>query len=349
MAAVATLAALGLFAAWTSPARADSGSYTVRNLVSDVPGTAEHTDPNLVNAWGLAFNQFGFAWVADNGTGVSTLYDGDGNPQSLIVQIPGGNPTGIVYNGSPTDFIVSRGGVSGPAAFIFATEAGIISAWAPAVDRTHAIPVVDNSGTGAIYKGLALAGDGTRFLVYATDFHNRRVDVFDTHFAPVTLPGGFADSSIPSTYGPFGIQNLGVAIYVTYAKRDSEGEDDVAGRGLGIVNAFTASGTLIRQIARGGPLNSPWGLAIAPTNFGVFSNRLLIGNFGDGTINAYDLVTGRFQGQLSGADRRPIIIPGLWGIAFGNGLLNQPTDVLFFAAGPGDEQHGLYGRIAPQP
>jgi len=338
---------LGATIAGAPAAMAASPAYQVRNLVSDVSGAAEHTDPNLVNGWGVAFNPFGFVWVAANGTGVATLYDGAGNPQSLVVSIPGGRPTGIVFNGS-NDFVVSKGGVSGPARFIFATEAGIIAAWAPNVDLTHAITVVDNSESGAIYKGLALGSDGTRFLIYATDFHNRRIDVFDKAFSPVSLPGGFADS-IPDKFGPFGIQNLGGSIYVTYAKQDEDREDDVPGRGEGIVNVFTAGGNFVRRIAKGGPLNAPWGLAIAPADFGGFSNTLLIGNFGDGTINVFDLSRGRFVGQLSTPDRNPITIPGLWGLAFGNGLFGQPTNVLFFAAGPEDEAHGLYGRIDALP
>jgi uncharacterized protein (TIGR03118 family) len=310
--------ALGAMIAGAPAAMAASPAYQVRNLVSDVPGAAEHTDPNLVNGWGVAFNPFGVVWVADNGTGVASLYDGVGNPQSLVVSIPGGRPTGIVFNGS-NDFVVSKGGVSGPARFIFATEGGTIAAWAPNVDPTHAITVVPASG--AIYKGLALGGDGTRFLIYATDFHNGKIDVFDKAFSPVSLPGGFADS-IPDTFAPFGIQNLGGSIYVTYAKQDKDREDEVHGRGEGIVNVFTAGGNLVRRIAKGGPLNAPWGLAIAPADFGGFSNTLLIGNF---------------------------TIPGLWGLAFGNGLLGQPTNVLFFAAGPNDEADGLFGRIDALP
>jgi uncharacterized protein (TIGR03118 family) len=336
---------LGAMIAGAPAAMAASPAYQVRNLVSDVPGAAEHTDPNLVNGWGVAFNPFGFVRVADNGTGVATLYDGDGNPQSLVVSIPGGRPTGIVFNGS-NDFVVSKGTLSGPARFIFATEGGTIAAWAPNVDPTHAITVVPASG--AIYKGLALGGDGTRFLIYATDFHNGKIDVFDKTFSPVSLPGGFADS-IPDTFAPFGIQNLGGSIYVTYAKQDKDREDDVKGRGEGIVNVFTAGGKLVRRIAKGGPLNAPWGLAIAPADFGGFSNMLLIGNFGDGTINVFDLSRGRFVGQLSTSDSQPITIPGLWGIAFGNGLFGQPTNALFFAAGPEDEAHGLYGRIDALP
>ena len=339
--------ALGPMIAGAPAAMAGSPAYQVRNLVSDVAGAAEHRDPNLVNGWGVAFNPFGFVWVADNGTGVASLYDGAGNPQSLVVSIPGGSPTGIVFNGS-NDFVVSKSGVSGPARFIFATEAGIIAAWAPNVDLTHAITVVDNSASGAIYKGLTLGGDGTRFLIYATDFHNGKIDVFDKAFSPVNLAGGFADS-IPDTFAPFGIQNLGGSIYVTYAKQDKDRKDELHGRGEGIVNVFTAGGNLVRRIAKGGPLNAPWGLAIAPADFGGFSNTLLIGNFGDGTINVFDLSRGRFVGQLSTADRGPITIPGLWGLAFGNGLLDQPTNVLFFAAGPDDEAHGLFGRIDPLP
>ena len=343
------VAALGVLVFGTRPSFADErdrGAYQVRNLVSDVAGVAEHTDPNLVNGWGIAFNQFGPVWVADNGTGLSTLYDGDGNPQSLVVAIPGGKPTGIVFNGSG-DFVVTKGGVSGPARFIFATENGTIAAWAPAVDPTNAILVADNSSSGTIYKGLTLGADGTRLLLYATDFHNRKVDVFDKAFSPVTLPGGFVDESLPDNYGPFGIQNLGGSIYVTYAKQDAEAVDEVAGRGNGIVEVFGGNGSLVRRVFRGGPLNAPWGLALAPADFGAFANRLLVGNFGDGAINAFDPDSGRFVGRLSLPDRTPIRIPGLWAITFGNGLRNQPTNVLFFAAGPDDETHGLYGRIAP--
>ncbi len=342
-------AALSAVTAGMHPALAGDPAYQVRNLVADEAGAAEHTDKNLVNGWGVAFNPFGFVWVAANGTGVATLYDGNGNANPLVVSIPGGKPTGIVFNGSANDFKVSKGTASAAAAFIFATENGIIAGWSPTVDRNNAIAVVDNSASGAIYKGLALGSDGTRFLLYATDFHNGKVDVFDTNFHPVTVSGGFSDKTVPSDFAPFGIQNLGGSIYITYAKQDEDREDDVAGKGLGMVNAFTASGSLIRRIGKGAPLNAPWGLAIAPADFGGFANTLLIGNFGDGLINVYDLTKGKFVGQLSTADRNPIVIPGLWGIAFGNGLLNQPTSTLFFAAGPDDENHGLYGRIDPVP
>ncbi len=318
--------------------------YQQTNLVSDVPGMAAHTDPNLVNAWGIAFNPNAFAWVADNHTGVATLYDGLGNSPPLVVTIPTGSPTGIVFNGSP-DFVVTGVAASGPGLFIFASESGAISAWAPNVDFTNAILVADNSASGAIYKGLALAANGNGHFLYATDFHNGKIDVFDKDFHLATLPGSFADPAIPPGFAPFGIQNLQGAIYVTYAKQDADKVDDVAGKGLGFVNVFDANGHLIRRVVSRGKLNAPWGLAIAPADFGKFSNRLLVGNFGDGIINAYDAATGAFRGQLCGPDGRRLAIDGLWGISFGNGLLDQPTNVLFFAAGPDDENHGLYGRI----
>lgn len=323
---------------------ADSG-YQQHNLVSNIQGNAANTDKNLVNAWGIAFNPNGFVWVANNGTGTSTLYDGNGVPQSLIVTIPstGGSPTGIVFNSSSQDFVVSQAGKSGPSSFIFATEGGAIAGWAPNVDLTHAVLVVPASG--AIYKGLALAANGGSHFIYATDFHNNRIDVFDKDFKQVTLSGSFSDPSIPAGFAPFGIQNLNGDLYVTYAQQDGDAEDDVAGSGLGFVNVFDANGQLIRHVASRGKLNAPWGLALAPANFGKFSNRLLVGNFGDGTINAYDVATGKFIGQLSQSNGKPLRIEGLWGLSFGNGIQSQATNVLFFTAGPDDEANGLYGRI----
>ena len=339
---------------------ADGHFYQQHNLVSDGFVPAEHTDPHLVNGWGVAFNPFGPVWVADNGTGVSTLYDGAGKLVSLVVQIPspgnangGGNPTGIVFNGSG-GFIVSRGGVSGPSRFIFATEDGVIAGWAPNLEvpiSTHAVRAVDNSvATGAVYKGLALSAGGVGSLLYAADFHNAKIDVFDSAFKPVTLPiGAFTDPTIPMGFAPFGIQAIGGDIYVAYAKQNAAKHDDVAGKGFGFVNVFDPNGHLIRRVASRGKLNAPWGMTLAPAGFGKFSNRLLIGNFGDGRINAYDLATGQFVGRLKASDRRPIQIDGLWGITFGNGFVNAPVNTLFFAAGPGEEQHGLYGRLDVEP
>jgi uncharacterized protein (TIGR03118 family) len=337
----------------SSLAQAEGNFYRQHNLVSDGFVAADNTDPNLVNGWGIAFNPFGPVWVADNGTGVSTLYDGAGKPQPLVVQIPppanatgNGKPTGIVFNGS-TGFTVSQGGVSGPSRFIFATEDGAIAGWAPNVDATHAIRVVDNStASGAVYKGLALSAGGSGALLYAADFHNNRIDVFDSSFKAVTLSAGaFSDPGLPSGFAPFGIQAINGDIYVAYAKQDDAKHDDVPGQGLGYVSVFDPNGKLIRRVVSQGALNAPWGMVLAPAGFGAFSNRLLVGNFGDGTINAYDLATGDFVGTLMDSNQKPIQISGLWGIAFGNGFASQPVNTLFFAAGPGDEQHGLYGRI----
>jgi uncharacterized protein (TIGR03118 family) len=350
---LATALGMLVIAAATAGCASD-GFYRQRNLVSDtltIP--AEHHDPQLVNSWGIAFNPFGFVWVADNGTGVATLYDGNGVKQSLVVTIPGtmpgvtGRPTGIVFYGGPA-FVVSRGKVSAPARFLFASEDGGIAGWAPTVAPTEAIRVVDNSGRRAIYKGLALSANGTGPLLYATDFHNARVDVFDGSFNPVTLPGTpFDDPGIPAGFAPFGIQAINGDIYVSYAKQDEDAEDDVAGPGFGFVNVFDPNGRFLRRLISRGELNSPWGMALAPEGFGRFGARLLVGNFGDGAINAFDIATGKFVGQLKGVHHRPIRIDGLWGIAFGNGLQDQPVDTLFFASGPDDEAHGLYGRLDP--
>ena len=274
----------------TTPALAAS-QYHQRNLVSDGGVPAAHVDHNLVNGWGVAFNPYAFAWVAAADGMVSTLYDGNGNVQPLVVQIPtptmsvGGNPTGIVFNGS-NNFVGTRGTLSGPARFIFATEQGVIAAWSPTVDATHAIRMVDRSSTGASYKGLAISGSEITQLIYAADFHNARIDAFDQNFHAAALPGNFTDPNLPAGYAPFGIQAIGGDIYVTYAKQDAAKEDEVAGPGLGVVDVYTPNGRFIRRIAAGGALNAPWGIALAPAGFGDFSNRELVGNVGDGHINA---------------------------------------------------------------
>lgn len=322
--------------------------YRVKNLVSDGSVAADHVDRNLVNGWGLAFNPAGVVWVADNGTGEATLYDGQGNPQTLVVKIPAaaenpGRPTGIVFNSTGQFAVQKAGATAAPALFIFASEDGVISGWAPSVDPNNAILAVNNPE--AIYKGLALAANSDGNFLYATDFHNAKIDVYDRNFQPVKLSGSFQDPGIPQGFAPFGIQNLNGNLYVTYAQQDEDAEDDVKGSGLGFVDVFDANGILIRRVASRGPLNAPWGMALAPVDFGRFSNRLLIGNFGDGMINAYDAATGEFLDQLRDDSGEPIRIDGLWGMAFGNGIQGQPTNVLFFAAGPNDEEGGLYGRI----
>jgi uncharacterized protein (TIGR03118 family) len=332
---------------------AAGSSYQQHSLVADKSGPADHTDSSLINAWGIAFHPDGFAWVADNGTGEATAYDGLGNKKvEITIPPPAGSlgtaaPTGIVFNDS-SDFVVTGNDVSGPSAFIFATEDGTISGWNSDIDAAHAVLAVDNSSTGAVYKGIAIAANGTDRFLYATDFHNNKIDVFDKDFRPTTLSCSFVDHRMPAGFAPFGIHNVRGNLYVTYAKQDAVRHDDVAGKGLGVVDVYNANGCLIRRMITRGQLNAPWGIAVAPTDFGKFSNTLLISNFGDGLINAYDMVSGHFQGALREAKGKPLGIDGLWGIAFGNGVNNQPINALFFAAGPNDESDGLFGQLEAQ-
>jgi uncharacterized protein (TIGR03118 family) len=327
-----------------------ASAFATRALVADSGTGAEHTDPRLVNAWGIAFNPTGFVWVANNGSATSTLYDGNGVPQTLVVAIPPGSagpssPTGIVFNSGAT-FQVTQNGVSGGSAFIFASENGTLSGWSPAVNRTNAIVAVDTGAGGAVYKGLATATFSGASYLYAADFRNGRIDVYDSTWNRVTLPGGgFTDPGLPAGYAPFGIQAIGGRIYVAYAQHAAGSADETKGSGLGIVDVFDAGGALMKRLVTGGALNAPWGLAMAPANFGGASNLLLVANFGDGKINAYKADTGAFAGTLSRAGGAPIVIDGLWGIAFGPGVNSQPTNTLFYTAGPGDEAHGIYGRI----
>jgi uncharacterized protein (TIGR03118 family) len=348
-AVVSGVALTGLVACGGGSGSINTQSFTATTLVSDGAVSAPHTDPNLKNAWGIAFNPKGFFWVADNGTSVATLYDGNGVPQSLVVSIPNGtsgtaNPTGIVFNGT-TDFTVTQGGKTGVGAFIFSGEGGTITAWAPAVAPTNAIVMFDDGSGGAVYKGLALASNGTANFLYATDFHNNKIDVFDKNFAKVAMSGNFQDAALPVGFAPFGIQAIGGKLFVTYAKQDAVAHDNVDGAGLGFVDVFDTGGKLLQRFASAGPLNAPWGVAQAPGNFGRFSGDILIGNFGDGTINAFDPASGQSLGTVNLSNGTKFVQSGLWGIAFGNGLDNQPTNTLFFAAGPNDEADGVYGRI----
>jgi uncharacterized protein (TIGR03118 family) len=335
--------------------------YLATNLVSDQPGVAVQTDSDLKNSWGIAFNPAGFAWVANNHIGKSTLYDGIGNKNSLIVGIPdatgtvgAGAATGIVFSGG-SDFVVTQGPDTGPARFIFASEDGVISAWAPNVPSpppaTVAHVVANPPNNNAIYKGLALGTSGGNDFLYATDFHNGRIDVYNSSFGFTSLAGNFTDPNIPAGFAPFGIQNISGQLFVTYAKQDDAAEDDVSGLGNGFVDIYDTSGNLVKRLISQGALNSPWGLAKAPANFGAFSNDLLVGNFGDGLIHAYDPSTGAPLGTLSDNNSVPIAKEGLWALQFGNGLLSQPTNTLFFSSGPGVEEHGVYGRIdvVPEP
>ncbi|GAA0744583.1 TIGR03118 family protein [Ideonella azotifigens] len=346
-----TMTALAALCTLALAGTAQAAGYAVHKLVSDGAVSTPHADAHLKNTWGVAFNPFGYVWVANNHDGSSTLYDGNGVPQSLVVSVPAasgsgiGSPTGIIYNGS-SDFIVGNGTLTGASRFLFASEDGAITGWAPNVDQGHALIAVTKPG--AIYKGIAQAATGTANQLYATDFHNNRVDVYDKAFAPVTTSGGFVDPALPKHYAPFGIQNINGNLYVSYARQDADAEDDVAGKGKGFVNVFNADGKLLRHLVAKEGLNAPWGMAMAPANFGELSNRLLVANFGDGTISAYDIATGAFIGQLSASSGQPLKIPGLWGIQFGNGLQSQPTNTLFFSAGPNDEADGVYGAITPK-
>src|SRR5439155_4920508 len=235
-----------------------------------------------------------------------------------------------------TDFLIAGAGTA--ARFLWATEDGGIAAWAGGTSATIKFAATD----GAVYKGLAMAGDGgSHFRIYAADFHNGKIDVIDFSFTKKTVPGGFADPTLPAGFHPFNILNIQANLYVAYALKQADGDDEVAGSGLGFVDVFDANGFLLRRVASGGKLNAPWGMALAPAGFGKFSNHLLIGNFGDGTINAYDLTKYKFAGQLRSSSGGVLKVDGLWGIAFGNGVHNQSTNTLFFAAGPDDEAHGL--------
>jgi uncharacterized protein (TIGR03118 family) len=354
---IASMAAVAALSGLASCGGSDNGPTATRfkstMLVSDGAVAAAHTDPNLKNAWGVAFNPKGFVWVANNGTQTATLYDGNGVVQSLVVAIPAtasgpASPTGIVFNGSTTDFMVSQAGKTGAAAFIFVGEGGSVTAWSPAVDLTHAITVSDSSAAGAVYKGLAIATASTGQRLYATDFHNNRIDVFDNAFQKVTLAGAFQDSQIPGNFAPFGIQAIAQKLYVTYAQQDADAHDDVAGAGLGFVDVFDTDGHLLQRLDHVSQLNAPWGVTQAPGNFGTLSNDILIGNFGDGTIQAFDPTSGKLVGTVTNPDGSTFAQSGLWGLAFGNGLNAQPTNTLFFAAGPNDEADGVYGRLDMQ-
>jgi uncharacterized protein (TIGR03118 family) len=330
-------------------------NYQEQKLVSDISGFANNFDPNLVNPWGMSSSATSPFWVSDNRTGLATLYNGSGQPfpvgSPLVVTIPppaGGTspsaPTGQVFNGG-SSFEVGPGQ---PARFIFATEDGTISGWA---GLTNAILKVDNSASGAVYKGLAIGNIGAGDFLYATNFHAGTIDVFNSTFGPATLAGSFTDPNIPSGFAPFNIQNLGGKLYVTYAKQDATGHDDVPGPGNGFVDVFDLNGNLLMRLISNGPLNSPWGLALAPGDFGDFSNDLLVGNFGDGKINAFDPTTGLLLGTMLDENGNPIVTEGLWGLKFGNGGNGGDSHTLYFTAGiPGDgavEDHGLFGSLKP--
>jgi len=355
------LAALGLGLAVSAAVVADPGNYVVHNLVSNQAGVADHQDGNLQNAWGIVSGPTTPIWVSDNSSGVSTVYDGQGNAiltgsplAPLVVTIPGGFPTGITFNPSASDFLISCGSpaTSAAATFLWATENGNIAAWRGGVGgcgSTAVIPPTTAVPNG-VYKGIAIAGDGNMdFRLFAADLFNGKIQVFDHNFMPTTVPGGFVDPNLPPGFSPFNILSLQGNLYVAYAFHVAGDHDETPGAGLGIVDVFDADGFLIERVATGGKLNAPWGMAIAPADFGKFSGMLLVGNFGDGTINAFDTKNNTFAGQLRTGNGQVLMIDGLWGIAFGNNFRSQPANTLFFAAGPDGEVNGLYGTIVPAP
>ena len=359
-----------------------AGSYEQTNLVSDIAGVARNTDirpacnvqmpggpaaPCLVNPWGLAYSPTSPFWISDNNAGVSTLYDGAGNARSLVVVIPPpagtpagtlAAPTGIVFNGTG-EFVVSKNGKSGSAAFIFATEDGTLSGWSPGVDVNNAVLAVDNStgsstsvdgsALGAVYKGLATGSVGGANFIYATNFRDGVVEVYNSSFK---LMKSFTDTTVPAGFAPFGIQNINGKLFITFAKQNDQKHDDVAGPGNGFVDVLDlvhdGNDGPLERFASGGVLNSPWGIALAPSGFGEFSHHLLIGNFGDGRINAFDVRSQNSDGPLQDHHHLPITINGLWGLRFGGGAPNNAngaTNSLYFTAGIGDESHGLFGMI----
>lgn len=320
------------------------GQYKLTPLVTDA------TDSDLVNAWGLTRSDSGSPfWVSDNATGKSTLYTGAGQKLGLVVTIPPaaggtlGSPTGVVFNITLTNqtpsFSVSNGTKSGTAIFIFATFDGTISGWSPSVDFTHALIAVDRSSSGAVYTGLAITSDASGDFLYATDNGpNSRIDVFNKNFE---LIRSFTDPAVPSNLAPYGIQNINGNLWVTFG-----GNTKSRAGGTGFVDEFDAAGNVILRIGGEAPLHSPWGLAMAPANFGQFSNALLVANnIPDGRIDAFDPTTGAFLGTLRDATGQAIVINQVWALQFGNGGNGGKPNQLFFTAGPNNYANGLFGMI----
>jgi uncharacterized protein (TIGR03118 family) len=313
-------------------------SFVVTSLVAD-QGSAVTIDPNLINPWGIAFGPTGLLWVSNNGTGTATVYNGNGTKVALNVTIPGANggqgvPTGVILN-STLDFQI---GANGAATFIFAGEDGTLAAWNPQTGNAQL--VADRSARGAVYKAIAMASNGGANFLYATNFHNNSVDVFDRNFGFVS---SFTDPGMPAGFAPFGIANINGLLYVTFAKQlPPDNHDDEAGVGNGFVDVFNPNGSLSKRFASNGTLNSPWAVTLAPTSFSRFAGDILIGNFGDGLIGAYDPNTGALVDQLRDANGNAIKIDGLWGLAFGP---FPGSTVLYFASGPQSESHGLVGTL----
>ena len=361
---------VALFLALFFPSLTFAQHYTQTNLVTDMGSSAPVIDSNLKNGWGLSRSTGSPWWVSDNGTGVSTLYNIAGTTSTLaatvntrVVVIPPPNgststsaPTGQVFNGS-ADFTLAPGI---PALFIFVTEDGTISGWNPRFDSAHpnnAALKVDNS-PNAVYKGVTTGDvDGVRYL-YVANFRSGHIEVYDTNFKAVTSSSSsdgdhqgnfseesFDDGKIPEGYAPFNVQNIGGSLFVTYAKQNAARHDDVAGEGFGFVDIYSTTGKLEGRLEHGPWLNSPWGVVWAPRDFGEFSNRVLVGNFGSGQIAAFNGFTGKFIGLMQNPNGTTVAIDGLWALAFGNSANAGPYNALFFTAGPNAEANGLFGAL----
>ena len=311
--------------------------YQQKNLVADTAGIAGKVDSQLSNPWGIAIIPGQPVWIANNNSGTSTLYSADGSKDALVVQIPvaANNPC---HPGCPTGIVANATSDFGGASFIFDTEDGLIVSW---IQGTTAFTSVDNSAQGAIYKGLALLNSGSRNLLLAANFHSGSIEVYDSNFHATTLAGNFTDPNLQPSFAPFSVHVLGSSIYVAYAVKDVVTQDPVLGAGNGVVDIFDLNGNFVSRLTAGGTLNAPWGVAIAPASFGQFSNDVLVGNFGDGTINAFDHA-GNFIGQMKDGAGNPLVNPGLWELAFG--VFNDPQ-TLYFTAGGADETHGIFGTM----
>ena len=330
---------------------ASAASYKGKILTADTAGIAPNTDPNLVNPWGISFSATGPFWTSDNNTGLSTVYNTSGAIQPIVVTIPGvggavvGTPTGTVFNAT-TDFVVTQGTKSGPAFFLFDSEDGSITGWNPSVNATAAVVAKDNSGAGAIYKGMEIANNGTGNFLYVANFFSAKIEVYDKNFNLTNLAGSFTDPQLPAGFAPHNIRLLNGQLWVLYAKQNAQKTDPVFGPGLGLVDVFDVNGNFVKRFTSRGKLNAPWAIALAPSTFGTFANDIIVGNLGDGRMTAYDPNTGAALGQLSGSNGVPLKISGLWALTFGTGGQGGLTNVLYFTAGPNAYQHGWFGSIS---
>lgn len=354
-----TVAAVAVPAGAASSSPSALSLFHQTNLVSNLSTAgAQLVDPTMLNSWGLAFSATSPLWVADNNSGLATIYSINAGGTTvtkagLTVTVQGGrastndgsSPTGEVFNPT-TGFVVTGTAGSGAAAFIFDSESGQITAWSPKADPTNAL--VQVSSPTAVYKGLAIAATDQGTFLYATNFNAGTVDVYNSTFQQVNLLGSFHDPAMPPGYAPFGIQEINGLLYVTYALQDAAKHDDVAGPGRGFIDIFTTNGLLVKRLASRGVLNAPWGLAQAPASFGSFGGDLLVGNFGNGWINAFNPITGRFAGSMFSDQGKPISIDGLWGLDFGTATTGG-TNTLLFSSGPDSEADGLIGSINPAP